>query len=98
MTQARLDLEAALVVIEDAKLDSNLNLSNYRDLITNSQSDVEERKIVLAESVYESPSVIKKAEMDLSKAQRKLEQDIKGLAMRQRQLNSRWNAGTLISG
>ncbi len=88
LTQARLDLEAALVVIEDAKLDSNLNLSNYRDLITNSQSDVEERKIVLAESVYESPSVIKKAEMDLSKAQRKLEQDIKGLAMRQRQLNS----------
>jgi len=88
LTQARLDLEAALVVIEDAKLDSNLNLSNYRDLITNSQSDVEERKIVLAESVYESPSVIKKAEMDLSKAERKLEQDIKGLAMRQRQLNS----------
>ncbi|MCK9410818.1 MAG: HlyD family efflux transporter periplasmic adaptor subunit [Prolixibacteraceae bacterium] len=88
LTQARLDLEAAMVVIEDARLDSNLNLSNYRDLITNSQSDVEERKIVLAESVYESPSVIKKAEMDLSKAERKLEQDIKGLAMRQRQLNS----------
>ncbi len=88
LTQARLDLEAAMVVIEDAKLDSNLNLSNYRDLITNSQSDVEERKIVLAESVYESPSVIKKAEMDLSKAERKLEQDIKGLAMRHRQLNS----------
>jgi multidrug efflux pump subunit AcrA (membrane-fusion protein) len=88
LTQARLDLEAAMVIIEDAKLDSNLNLSNYRDLITNSQSDVEERKIVLAESVYESPSVIKKAEMDLSKAQRKLEQDIKGLAMRLRQLNS----------
>ncbi len=88
LTTARLELEAAMVVIEDAKLDSNLNLSNYRDLITNSQSDVEERKIVLAESVYESPSVIKKAQMDLSKAERKLEQDIKGLGMRQRQLNS----------
>ena len=88
LTTARLELEAAMVVIEDAKLDSNLNLSNYRDLITNSKSDVEERKIVLAESVYESPSVIKKAEMDLSKAERKLEQDIKGLGMRQRQLNS----------
>jgi multidrug efflux pump subunit AcrA (membrane-fusion protein) len=88
LTTARLELEAAMVVIEDAKLDSNLNLSNYRDLITNSQSDVEERKIVLAESVYESPSVIKKAQMDLSKAERKLEQDIKGLTMRHRQLNS----------
>ena len=88
LTTARLELEAARVVIEDAKLDSNLSLSNYRDLITNSRSDVEERKIVLAESVYESPSVIKKAEMEVSKAERKLEQDIKGLGMRQRQLNS----------
>ena len=88
LTTAKLDLEAAMIVVEDAKLDSNLNLSNYRDLISNSKSDVEERKIDLAESVYESPSVIKKAEMDLAKAERKLEQDIKGLAMRQRQLNS----------
>ena len=88
LTAARLDLENTTAQIEDAKLDSNLNLSNYRDLIVNSRSDVEERKIVLAESVYESPSVIKKAEMDLGKAIRKLDQDIKGLAMRQRQLES----------
>jgi len=88
LTQARLELEASMTLYEDAKLDSNLNLSNYRDLITNSRSDVEERKIVLAESVYESPSVIKRAEMDVAKVERKLEQDIKGLAMRQRQLNS----------
>ena len=88
LTAARLELETAAAVIEDAKLDSNLNLSNYRDLIVNSKSDVEERKIVLAESVYESPSVIKKAEMDVSKAERKLTQDVKGLDMRKRQLGS----------
>jgi HlyD family secretion protein len=88
LTQARLELEAAMVIVEDAKLDSNLSLSNYRDLITNSRSDLEERKIVLAESVYESPSVIKRAEMDVAKAERKLEQDIKGLVMRQRQVSS----------
>lgn len=88
LTQARLELEASMTIIEDAKLDSNLSLSNYRDLITNSKSDVEERKIVLAESVYESPSVIKRAEMDVAKVERKLEQDIRGLTMRQRQLNS----------
>jgi HlyD family secretion protein len=88
LTAARLDLETAAAIIEDAKLDSNLSLSNYRDLIVNSRSDVEERKIVLAESVYESPSVIKKAEMDVSKAVRKLDQDKKGLEMRTRQLGS----------
>ncbi len=88
LTAARLELETAASTIEDAKLDSNLSLSNYRDLIVNSKSDVEEQKIVLAESVYESPSVIKKAQMDLGKVERKLEQDIKGLEMRQRQLRS----------
>jgi len=88
LTTANLELETALAVIEDAKLDSNIYLSNYRDQIVNSKADVEERKIVLAESVYESPSVIKKAEMDLSKAERKLDQDIKGFDMRQRQLRS----------
>ena len=88
LTAARLELETAASTIEDAKLDSNLSLSNYRDLIVNSRSDVEEQKIVLAESVYESPSVIKKAQMDLGKVERKLEQDIKGLEMRQRQLRS----------
>jgi len=88
LTAARLELETVAAALEDAKLDSNLNLSNYRDLIVNSKSDVEERKIVLAESVYESPSVIKKAEMDLNKAERKLNQDIKGLEMRKRQLGS----------
>jgi len=88
LTTARLDLETAAAIIEDAKLDSNLSLSNYRDIIVNSRSDVEEQKIILAESVYESPSVIKKAEMDVAKAERKLDQDIMGLEMRQRQLNS----------
>ena len=88
LTQARLDLENAASIIEDAKLDSNLSLSNYRDMIVNSRSDVEERKIALDESVYESPSVIKKAEMDLHKSERKLEQDIKGLEMREKQLKS----------
>ena len=88
LTAARLDLETANSVIEDAKLDTNVYLSNYRDLIVNSQADVEEQKIVLAESVYESPSVIKKAQMDLTKVERKLEGNIKGLEMRIRQLSS----------
>lgn len=88
LTAARLDLETANSVIEDAKLDTNVYLSNYRDLIVNSHADVEEQKIVLAESVYESPSVIKKAQMDLTKVERKLEGNIKGLEMRNRQLSS----------
>jgi HlyD family secretion protein len=89
LTKARDDLELATAAFEDAKLDSNLTLSNLRDQLINSTSDVEEKKIVVAESVYESPSVIKKAEMDLQKAERKLEQDKKGFLLKERQAKSR---------
>jgi multidrug efflux pump subunit AcrA (membrane-fusion protein) len=89
LTQARLEQEQSLTALQDAKLDSNLTLSNFRDQLINSNADVEEKKITLAESVYESPSVIKKAQMDLEKAQRKLEQDKKGYVLKERQSKSR---------
>jgi HlyD family secretion protein len=89
LTKARDDYELSLASFQDAKMDSNLTLSNLRDGLINSTSDVEEKKIVVAESVYESPSVIKKAEMDLEKVTRKLEQDKKGFQLKERQAKSR---------
>ena len=46
-------------------------------------------QIVLNESVYESPSVIRKAEMDLDKAKRKLEQEKNGYVLKQRQAEAK---------
>ncbi|TDO04973.1 efflux RND transporter periplasmic adaptor subunit [Sunxiuqinia elliptica] len=73
--KAQDDLEKALTELQDAKIDSNLNLSNQRDAIINAQLDLEEKKIVMDESIYESPSVIKKAQMDYDKADRKYKQE-----------------------
>lgn len=89
LVTAQESLEEALNSFEDAKMDSNLNLSNYRDQIINAREEVEEMQIVLDESKYESPAVIRKAEMDLDKAKRKLNQEIKGYALRERQAISR---------
>ena len=69
------DLETALTELQDAKIDSNLNLSNQRDAIINAELDLEEKKIVVDESIYESPSEQKKAQMDHDKAARKYEQE-----------------------
>ena len=85
LVTAQEDLETAMNNFEDAKMDSNLTLSNNRDLITNDKEEVEEMQIILDESVYESPSVIRKAEMDLEKAKRKLNQEIKGYELKKRQ-------------
>jgi HlyD family secretion protein len=79
------ELELDINSFEDAKMDSNLTLSNYRDQIINAREEVEEKQIILDESIYESPAIIRKAEMDLDKAKRKLEQEIKGYDLRERQ-------------
>jgi HlyD family secretion protein len=89
LTLAREELEQAYNEFEDAKLDSNLTLSNFRDQIINAREDVEEKKIVLDESAFESPAVIRKAEMDLDKAKRKLEQEIQGYDLKKRQAESK---------
>jgi len=89
LTTAREELETAANEYEDAKMDSNLNLSNYRDQIINAQEEVEEQQIVLEESKYESPSVIRKAEMDLDKAKRKLLQEENGFELQERQARSK---------
>lgn len=69
------ELEKILSEYNDSKIDSNLLLSNQRDLIINADLDVEERKIAVDESIYESPSEQKKVRMDYDKAERKLEQN-----------------------
>ena len=68
------EMEKALSEYEDGKIDSNLTLSNQRDLIVNAKLDLEEKEIAVQESAYEAPSIQRKVEMDLDKAKRKLNQ------------------------
>lgn len=89
LTKAQEEMETSLNEYEDAKMDSNLTLSNFRDQIINAQEEVEEQQIILDESKYESPSVIRKAEMDLDKANRKLKQEISGYVLKERQAISK---------
>lgn len=89
LTLAREELEQTYNEFEDAKLDSNLTLSNFRDQIINAREDVEEKQIVLEESAFESPAVIRKAEMDLDKAKRRLEQEIQGYELKKRQAEAK---------
>ncbi len=85
LTTAEEEMETALNEYEDAKMDSNLTLSNFRDQIINAREAVEEAQIILDESKFESPSVIRKAEMDLDKAKRKLKQEKSGYVLKERQ-------------
>lgn len=79
------EMDKLLTEYEDGKIDSNLNLSNQRDVIVNSHLDLAEKKIIMEESVYESPSIQKKASMDLDKAKRRLEQEQKAYILKKKQ-------------
>ncbi len=79
------EMDKTLSEYEDSKIDSNLNLSNQRDVIVNARLDMIEKKLVMEESVYESPSIQKKANMDYDKARRNLEQEQNAYVLKTKQ-------------
>lgn len=79
------DIDRTLSELEDSKMDSSLNLSNQRDAIVNARLDVNEKKITMDESIYESPSIQKKAKMDYDKAIRRLAQEKNAYILKKKQ-------------
>lgn len=85
MTEALEELESAMEAYEDAKIDTNINLSNLRDGLLDAQVTVEEKKLVLEQSVYESPAVQRQARLDLERAERDLEQALRNYELKKKQ-------------
>ncbi len=74
--------------LEVKMLDTAVTLSNLRDQIKNLRFSVEEANITLQESKYEPPTTIRQAEIALDKAQRSLEQSIRGYELKVEQARS----------
>jgi HlyD family secretion protein len=69
-------------------LDTAVTLSNLRDNIKNLRFTVEESRITLQQSKYEPPTTIRQAEIALDKANRTLDQSIRGYSLRVEQAKS----------
>jgi HlyD family secretion protein len=69
-------------------LDTAVTLSNLRDNIKNLRFSVEESAITLQQSKYEPPTTIRQAEISLDKANRTLDQAIRGYSLRVEQAKS----------
>ena len=74
LRDARESLQRERETLEMRILDSAVTLTNLRDGIKNQAFTVEEAEITLAQSQYEPPATIRKAEIDLDKQKRRLEQ------------------------
>ena len=69
-------------------LDTAVTLSNLRDNIKNLRFSVEEAAITLQQSKFEPPTTIRQAEIALDKANRSLDQSIRGYSLRVEQAKS----------
>ncbi|MFN8573984.1 MAG: efflux RND transporter periplasmic adaptor subunit [Gemmatimonadaceae bacterium] len=69
-----LQLQKAEAQLEQALLDSTLNLSKAREEIKTMELSLEEKRIAKEQAIYEAPSVRRQAEIDFEKATRALAQ------------------------
>jgi len=67
-------------------LDTAMSLTSLRDEIKNQRYTVEEAAITLDQSKYEPPATIRKAELDLNKQKRALDQKIQAYTLRKVQI------------
>lgn len=89
LQDAMLGLQQAQSQVTQVSLDSTLTLSQARDNLINLEYALEERQLVLEQSIYESPAVQRQAEIDLDKARRQLEQERKNYITKQKQAEAR---------
>jgi len=82
-TNATEELEKALQSLQDARIDTNINMSNLRDGLLNSSVEVEEKRLVLEQSIYESPAVIRQAKLDLERAEQNLQQALRNYDLKE---------------
>lgn len=74
MEDRRLDLEQTMATFEQTQLDTSLVLRLERDNLINLEYEVGAKKLVLDQSQYEPPAIIKQNEYNYQKAIRDLQQ------------------------
>jgi multidrug efflux pump subunit AcrA (membrane-fusion protein) len=85
LTEAQDELQKAMEAYEDAKIDTNINLSNLRDDLLNAKVTVEEKNLIVEQSIYESPAVQRQSKLDLERARRDLEQSLRNYDLKKQQ-------------
>lgn len=79
------ELEKKETALMTTRLDTTMQLRNLRDELVNLNYNMEEAEITLDQSRYESPAVIRQAQISLDKAERAYAQATKNYKLRVRQ-------------
>jgi hypothetical protein len=84
MKEIETNRDKALTQLIQRQLDSSLNLRRLRDDQINLKYDLEQKKTIKEQSIYEPPATRRQAEIDLEKGQRALEQAEKSYSLQYR--------------
>ena len=79
------ELEKKESALMTTRLDTTMQLRNLRDELVNLKYNMEEAEITLDQSIYESPAVIRQAQISLDKATRAYEQAKENYTLKVRQ-------------
>jgi len=82
---AQENLDKALGELEDAKVDTGINLSNLRDDLLDAHVILEEKMLIAEQSIYESPSVQRQAKLEVERAKRSLDQKQRSYTLKVKQ-------------
>jgi len=82
---AATEVEKITTEYEQARLDTAIEMMKLRDELINLNYEIEEKKLISNQSTYEAPAVQRQAEIDLEKAERKLQQSISNISLKRRQ-------------
>lgn len=87
--ELQLNVQNKQSVVDQAMLDSTLNLSQARDQLDNLEFSLEDKRITMDQSKYESPAVQRQAAIDYERTLRQLEQEKKNYITKVKQAEAR---------
>ena len=70
---------------EQARLDTAIEMMKLRDELINLNYEIEEKKLIANQSSFEAPAVQRQTEIDLEKAERRLQQSISNISLKRKQ-------------
>ncbi|GAA3620934.1 efflux RND transporter periplasmic adaptor subunit [Flavivirga jejuensis] len=98
INDAMLNLESTQSKYTQQQLDTTLTLKQERNAIKDLQFSIEENKLELAQSIYESPATIRQLEIKVEKNERALKEKNEDYAIKKRQAKAKMiQVGTEVS-
>ncbi|MEL7120933.1 MAG: HlyD family efflux transporter periplasmic adaptor subunit [Bacteroidota bacterium] len=89
MTTIQTELDKVLTQLEQAKIDTAIEMRGLRDEMINMDFTMKEKRLKLEESKYEPQSVIKSAELDMERTQRDFNQLKKRYSLKEQQAEAK---------